>query len=287
MSAAVIDGRAVAEAMREQVRAQAEALHGQGVSPKLVVSLVGEDAASRSYARNLERAGQRVGVNVAIDVLGDATSEAELRKRIAVHAQDPRVHGIVLAQPLPAHLTIARIGDAIPLDKDVDGTNPQTLGLLALGVGAFVPATAAAILLLLERSPAWPLAGKRVLVIGRSRVVGLPAALLLLAQHATVTIAHSRTRELARAIRDAEVIVVAAGVPGLVRGDAVSAGAVVIDAGTNVVEGGVVGDVDFAGVSAVAAAVTPVPGGVGPVTNVMLMRNVVRAAEHARALSSS
>lgn len=269
MAAEIIDGRAIADAICAEVRARSEALRQQGVSPRLLVSLVGDDEANLAYARSLERAGKRVAVDVEIDMLPATTTEGALRSRLASRAADRNVHGIVLGQPLPAPLEIARIADAIPSAKDVDATNPKS---------DFVPATAGAILRLLERSPAAPLAGKRTVVIGRSRVVGLPAALLLLGRDATVTIAHSKTRDLPRYLRDAEIVVAAAGVPHLVRGEMLASGSVVIDAGTNILDGKVVGDVDFASASQVARAITPVPGGVGPVTNVVLMDNVVTAA---------
>lgn len=270
MPAVIIDGRAVAHEMRADVRARAEALRLRGVSPRLVVSLVGGDPESIAYARNLERAGARVAIDVTLDALPAAASESDLRARLIALGEDPDVHGIILAQPLPQPMTIARVAAAVPPAKDVDGTNPA---------GEFAAATPAAVMELLERSPAWPLAGKRALVIGRSRVVGLPVAHLLLGQNATVTIAHSKTVDLGRHLRDAEVVVAAAGVPGLVRGSEIAPGATVIDAGTTMVEGQLQGDVEYAAASVRAAAITPVPGGVGPVTNLALLRNVVSAAE--------
>lgn len=270
MPAVIIDGRAVANEMRADVRARAEALRLRGVSPRLVVSLVGQDPESVAYTRNLERAGARVAIDVTLNALPAAASESDLRARLSALGEDPTVHGIILAQPLPAHLAIARVAGALPAAKDVDGTNPP---------GPFAPATPAAVMELLERSPAWPLSGKRALVIGRSRVVGLPVAHLLLAQNATVTIAHSKTLDLDRHLRDAEIVVAAAGVPGLVRGSAIAAGATVIDAGTTMVDGDLKGDVEYAAACERAAAITPVPGGVGPVTNLALLRNVVIAAE--------
>ncbi|MBV8602580.1 MAG: bifunctional 5,10-methylenetetrahydrofolate dehydrogenase/5,10-methenyltetrahydrofolate cyclohydrolase [Candidatus Eremiobacteraeota bacterium] len=278
MSATIIDGRALASTLRSRVVERARVLRLKGVSPRLVVSFVGDDASSAAYVRSLVRAGEQASVDVRVDSLDEGIAETALRERLRLHAADPHVHGIVLAQPLPKRLAIERIGDAIPLEKDVDGTNPQTLGLLALGSGGFTPATPAAILRLLETSPAVPLAGKRALVIGRSRVVGLPVALLLLARNATVTIAHSKTADLARAVRDAEIVVAAAGVPSLVGAAMLAPGSVVIDAGTTVAGDKLVGDVD-PDARSVAAALTPVPGGVGPVTNVVLMENVVAAAE--------
>jgi methylenetetrahydrofolate dehydrogenase (NADP+) / methenyltetrahydrofolate cyclohydrolase len=188
----------------------------------------------------------------------------------------------MLQQPLPEHLDIRSIADAIPRHKDVDGSHPANEGSLAFGTSTlFVPATPAAVMLLLERSPHWPLRGRNAAMIGRSAVVGGPVALLMLAEDASVTILHKASRTLQPYVRMAEVVVTATGVPNLLRGDDVAAGATVIDVGTTLVDGRLVGDVDFESVSRVAGALTPVPGGVGPVTSIALLRNVVIAAERA------
>ena len=203
---------------------------------------------------------------------------AALKPSIAIGA----THGVMLQQPLPPHLPIREIADAIPPHKDVDGTHPTNQGHLAFGSGTeYVPATPAAVMLLLERSPHWPLRGRRAVMIGRSIVVGAPVAMLMLAQDATVTILAQRVGIAAAVRRMAEVVVVAAGVPGLIRGEDLMPGATVIDVGTTLVDGVLRGDVDFESAVAVAGAITPVPGGVGPVTNVALLRNVVKAAERA------
>jgi methylenetetrahydrofolate dehydrogenase (NADP+) / methenyltetrahydrofolate cyclohydrolase len=186
----------------------------------------------------------------------------------------------MLQQPLPVGLSIRAIADAVPANKDVDGSNPVNQGRLAFGTGTpFVPATPAAVMLLLERSEKWPLRGRDVTVVGRSAVVGLPVALLLIAHDATVTVTHRSTADLFAHVARAEVVVAAAGKPGLVTGAMLRAGATVIDVGTTVVGDGLAGDVEFASAAEVAAEITPVPGGVGPVTNVALMRNVLTAAE--------
>jgi methylenetetrahydrofolate dehydrogenase (NADP+)/methenyltetrahydrofolate cyclohydrolase len=203
-----------------------------------------------------------------------------LRTRLARLGGDDSVHGIILQQPLPRTLDIRRIADAMPAEKDVDGMNPLNEGRLAFGSGTeFVPATPAAVMLLLERSSRWPLAGVRACMVGRSNVVGLPVSLLMMRENATLTVTHEKTRDLAHHTRDAEVLVVATGVPGLIRAGMVRPDATVIDVGTTFVDGRLVGDVAYAEVAAVAREITPVPGGVGPVTNVALMRNVVLAAE--------
>ena len=191
---------------------------------------------------------------------------------------------MLLQQPLPPHLAIREIADAIPLDKDVDGAHPINQGHLAFGSGKaeFVPATPAAVMSLLMRSPHWPLRGRRAAMIGRSIVVGAPVAMLMLAADATVTILHSKSNGLQPYVKMADVVVAAVGIPGLIRGDDLMPGATVIDVGTTLVDGAIKGDVDFESAAAVAGAITPVPGGVGPVTNVELLRNVVKAAENAQ-----
>jgi methylenetetrahydrofolate dehydrogenase (NADP+)/methenyltetrahydrofolate cyclohydrolase len=186
----------------------------------------------------------------------------------------------MLQQPLPSSLSIRRIADAVPARKDVDGTNPINLGRLAFSAGTpLAPATPAAVMLLLERSEKWPLKGRDVTVIGRSSVVGLPLGLLLIAHDATVTVTHRGTRDIRSHTREADIVVAAAGIPRLVDASWLQAGATVIDVGTTTVDGRLVGDVDFESAAAVASELTPVPGGVGPVTNVALMRNLVAAAE--------
>jgi methylenetetrahydrofolate dehydrogenase (NADP+)/methenyltetrahydrofolate cyclohydrolase len=206
-----------------------------------------------------------------------------VRTALERRAADASVHGIILQQPLPAGLSIRQIADAMPVSKDVDGTNPVNQGRLAFATGAqFVPATPAAVMLLLERSDKWPLRGREITVVGRSNVVGLPVSLLLMARDATVTVTHRETLDIREHARRAEVLVVAAGVPNLVDADWIRPGATVIDVGTTVVDGILLGDVDFASARTVAGEITPVPGGVGPVTNVALMRNVLSAAEASR-----
>jgi methylenetetrahydrofolate dehydrogenase (NADP+)/methenyltetrahydrofolate cyclohydrolase len=191
---------------------------------------------------------------------------------------DDAVHGVMLQQPLPPHLSIRTIADSIPIHKDVDGTHPTNQGHLAFGSGAeFVPATPAAVMLLLERSPHWPLTGRQAVMIGRSVVVGAPVAMLMLSQDATVTVLHKESAALQPYVRMAEIVVVATGVPGLLNGNDIAPGATVIDVGTTVVDGALKGDVDYESALQVAGAITPVPGGVGPVTNVALLRNVIKA----------
>ena len=280
MPAAILDGRALAAGLRQEIAARARRLRASGVAPCLTVAIVGEDAASVGYVRSIERAGAGTGVDVRIAALPASAGEDAVRVLLRRLGDDPEVHGIILQQPLPSHLAIRRLAEAMPPHKDVDGTNPVNLGRLAFASGTeFVPATPMACLLLLERSSRWPLRGVRACVVGRSNVVGLPVALLLTARDATVTVVHRGTRDLAHHTREAEVLVAATGVPGLIRAEHVAPGATVIDVGTTFVEGKLVGDVVYGEVAAIAGEITPVPGGVGPVTNVALMANVVTAAE--------
>lgn len=284
MPARLLDGRALAEDLREEVAVRAARLRARDIVPRLTVAIVGGDAASIAYVRSIERAGAKAGVDVTLDALPADAGEETLRARLQALGDDPNVHGIILQQPLPPHLGIRRIAEAMPPHKDVDGANPVNLGRLAFASGSeFIPATPAAVMLLLERSAHWPLRGVRCCVVGRSNVVGLPVALLLMGRDATVTIAHRETRDLARRTAEAEVLVAATGVPRLIRGAMVQPGATVIDVGTTFVDGTLVGDVAFDEVAAVAGDLTPVPGGVGPVTNVALLRNVVLAAERLNA----
>jgi methylenetetrahydrofolate dehydrogenase (NADP+) / methenyltetrahydrofolate cyclohydrolase len=207
-----------------------------------------------------------------------SASGPDIARRLAELSADPTVHGVVCQTPLPAGTTLSEVAGSIVAAKDVDGANPTSLGMVAAGVpGSFAPATAAAVLEIL-RSSGVVLSGRRAVVVGRSTVVGKPAALLLLAEHATVTVCHSRTSDLAAVCREADVLVAAVGSAGLVTGDMVGEGAVVIDVGTNRTDAGLVGDVDFEAAKERAAAITPVPGGVGPMTRAMLLVNTLKAA---------
>lgn len=282
MPALILDGRSLAADLRTELIARAGALHDAGIAPKLAVVFVGENESSLAYVRNLERTGARVGIEVAVHRLAQAAGVADIRATLQALAGDEGVHGVMLQQPLPPHLSIREVADAIPAHKDVDGTHPTNQGHLAFGSGTeYVPATPAAVMLLLERSPHWPLRGRRTVMIGRSVVVGAPVAMLMLAQDATVTILHKESLDLQPYVKMSEVVVVAAGVPGLIGGADLMPGATVIDVGTTLVDGVLRGDVDFQSAVEVAGAITPVPGGVGPVTNVALLRNVVKAAERA------
>ena len=280
MSALILDGRELATELRAELTARCALLLSSGVPPSLVIVLVGNDESSRAYVRNLVRTGERCGIRVSVDELPETATTQTVRQRLERLRDDASVHGVMLQQPLPLHLHIREIADAIPVNKDVDGAHPTNQGHLAFGSGTdFVPATPAAVMLLLERSPHWPLRGRRTVMIGRSIVVGAPVALLMLAQDATVTVLHKESASLQPYLREAEVVVVATGVPRLIGGADIAPGATIIDVGTTVIDVTLHGDVDFASAVTVAGAITPVPGGVGPVTNVALLRNVVASAE--------
>ncbi len=280
VSALILDGKALAADLRTELLARTSALREFGIHPKLVIVFVGENESSVAYVRNLVKTGERVGVAVEVERLPEHANAALVRERLDRLRDDPAVHGVMLQQPLPLHLSIREIADAIPVHKDVDGTHPTNQGHLAFGSGTeFVPATPAAVMLLLERSPHWPLRGRRAVMIGRSIVVGAPVAMLMLAQDATVTVLHKESTSLQPYVKMAEIVIVATGVPGLIRGDDLAPGATVIDVGTTVVDGHLKGDVDYDSAFEVAGAITPVPGGVGPVTNVALLQNVVKSAE--------
>jgi methylenetetrahydrofolate dehydrogenase (NADP+)/methenyltetrahydrofolate cyclohydrolase len=280
MSAAILDGRALAAELRAGLATRAADLRAAGVAPRLLVLMVGDDESSLAYVRGMRALGGKIGVDVEVDELPRDIDDAAVCAALARWGAHDGVHGVILQQPLPKHLSIREIASAVPLSKDVDGTNPINQGRLAFASGTrFVPATPAAVMLLLERSAMWPLRGRALTVVGRSSVVGLPVALLAVAQSATVTIAHSGTIDIREHCRRSDIVVVATGRPKLVDRSWIRPGATVIDVGTTVVDGKLIGDVDFESVAEVAGEITPVPGGVGPVTNVALMRNVIAAAE--------
>jgi methylenetetrahydrofolate dehydrogenase (NADP+) / methenyltetrahydrofolate cyclohydrolase len=268
-----LSGRELAARIRAETAEAVAALTARGRQPRLAVITATGDEASASYVRSLGNAAAKAGI--ACDV-HRADSADGVTAAIARLADDPGVHGLLLQAPLPGDATLPELADAIPAAKDVDGASPESLGRLVAGLPAFAPATAEAVLTLLDHYQV-ELAGRRAVVVGRSVVVGKPAAHLLLARHATVTICHSRTPDLAAVTREADVLVAAAGRAGLIGPGHVSPGAIVIDVGTNVTsDGTLAGDVDPA-VAAVAGALTPVPGGVGPVTTALLLRHVVQA----------
>lgn len=276
-AAQVLTGRDLAARIRTAVGARAAGLAEAGRVPRLAVVTATADEASAAYLRSIGVAARKVRITCDVVDLGAQARATDVVTALATLSADASVHGIMLQTPLPDGARLADLAEAIDPAKDVDGANPASLGRLAAGRPAFAPATAAAVLELLDYHDV-PVSGRRAVVVGRSAVVGKPAALLLLARDATVTICHSRTPDLAAVTRTADVLVVAAGRAGLIGTEHVTPGAIVIDVGTNPVpDGGLLGDVDPA-VATVAAGLSPVPGGVGPVTTAILLRNVCDAA---------
>jgi methylenetetrahydrofolate dehydrogenase (NADP+)/methenyltetrahydrofolate cyclohydrolase len=292
MTARVLDGKGLAETVRAEVRGGVEAFRNRfGRAPGLDVVLVGDDPASVVYTRNKERASGEVGIRGTLHRLPASTSEGELETLLERLNADPAIDGILVQFPLPAHVDARRVVDRIDVAKDVDGFHPMNAGRLALGrPDALVPGTPAGCMRLLDLSGV-ALAGARAVVLGRSIIVGRPMAQLLLGAHATVTLAHSRSRDLPALCRDADVLVAAVGRAQMVRGSWIKPGAVVIDVGTTRVvqpdgKTKLVGDVAFDEALEVAGAITPVPGGVGPLTIAMLLANTLRAAERRAARSA-
>jgi methylenetetrahydrofolate dehydrogenase (NADP+)/methenyltetrahydrofolate cyclohydrolase len=278
LAARIIDGKAVAATVREQVRLDVAAFKAEaGRVPTLATVLVGDDPASEIYVRNKHRACEEAGMRSVHHGLAGTTAEHELLELIAALRFDDEVDGILVQLPLPPQIDADAAVAAIDPGKDVDGLTPLNAGLLAHGTLGLVPCTPAGVMELL-RHEGVELEGAEAVVVGRSKLVGVPVARLLLAADATVTVCHSRTRELAAICRRADVLVAAVGVPELLGADAIKPGAVVVDVGMNRTEGGLRGDVDFGAAAELAAAITPVPGGVGPMTIAMLLVNTLRAA---------
>ncbi|MDQ7792986.1 MAG: bifunctional methylenetetrahydrofolate dehydrogenase/methenyltetrahydrofolate cyclohydrolase FolD [bacterium] len=278
MPARVISGKQVAADIRRELAGRVERLRAQGVVPGLGVVLVGDDPASHSYVKGKEKACQELAVHSVVRRLpADAGQEAVIAE-VRAFNEDPSIHGILVQLPLPDHIDEQAVLLEIRPEKDVDGFHPMNVGNLHIGAECFVPCTPAGVLEMIDRSGV-DLKGLQAVVVGRSNIVGKPVAMLLLSRHATVTMCHSRTRDLPAVCRNADVLVAAVGRPQMIKGDWIKPGAVVIDVGVNRVEGRLVGDVDFAQASEVASAITPVPGGVGPMTITMLVKNTVVAAE--------
>jgi methylenetetrahydrofolate dehydrogenase (NADP+)/methenyltetrahydrofolate cyclohydrolase len=285
-AARLIDGARIAHDLRAELAHRVAALAARGHTPGLAVLLVGDDPASQIYVRNKIKACAEVGIHSLHETHPATLGEAELLARIASLNADPAVHGILVQMPLPRHISAARVIEAIDASKDVDGYSIESAGRLVAGVPGFKPCTPWGCMRLIE-STGIELRGKHAVVIGRSNTVGKPMALLLLQKDATVTVCHSRTPDLAEHTRRADVVVAAVGRAGTLTAAMVKPGAVVIDVGMNRdAAGKLCGDVDFAGVSAVAGAITPVPGGVGPMTIAMLLANTVESAERAARVTS-
>lgn len=283
MTARIIDGTALARHLRQDIATRVDALSAQGVIPGLAVILVGDDAASAVYVGRKVKACDAVGIRSFTERYPAAIDTGTLLARIAALNADPTVHGVLVQLPLPGHIDMPSVLETISIDKDVDGFHLYNIGALVTGNTVFSPCTPYGVVKLLE-SEGIDLKGQNVVVVGASNIVGKPTALMLMAEGATVSICHIHTRDLAQYTIMADILVVAAGVPGLIVPQMVKRGAVVIDVGINrLADGRIVGDVDFAGVCTRAAAITPVPGGVGPLTVTMLLENTVVSAERALA----
>ncbi|MCK4757815.1 MAG: bifunctional methylenetetrahydrofolate dehydrogenase/methenyltetrahydrofolate cyclohydrolase FolD [Thermoplasmata archaeon] len=289
MTAEIIDGKATANQIKEELKPAIEELKNKGIIPGLAAVLLGEDPASQTYVAMKERACERLGINSFVHHLSESTTESELLALVEKLNADDKVHGILVQLPVPDHIDSNKILDSIVQAKDVDGFSADSLGKIMSGREHFVPATPLGIMVLLDRYGIDP-SGKHAVIVGRSNIVGKPLANLLMQKkkgaNATVTICHSRTPDISVHTRQADILIAAIGVPKYIKPDMVKPGAVVIDVGINSVDDPtakrgyrLVGDVDFEAVKEVAGAITPVPGGVGPMTIAMLMSNVVKAAE--------
>jgi len=285
MAAQIIDGKAIAEQVRAEWKKRADSLIARGVTPGMAVIIVGNDPASKVYVANKVKACAQLGLySIHVELPAD-TSEATLLAEVEALNNDPKIHGILVQLPLPKHLDSHKVIEAINPDKDVDGFHQKNVGALVTGETPFPSCTPYGVMIMLEKTGI-NIEGKHAVVVGRSNIVGKPMALLLLHKNATVTICTSRTVDLPKHTRDADILVAAVGKANFITGDMVKPGAVVIDVGINRnAEGKLCGDVDFNSVKEVAGYITPVPGGVGPMTITMLVANTVRAAERMSGLN--
>jgi methylenetetrahydrofolate dehydrogenase (NADP+)/methenyltetrahydrofolate cyclohydrolase len=278
MAARILDGKSLAARLRSEMKLRVDALVQRGARPGLAVVLAGDDAASRVYVRNKTLAAAEIGVHSELHEFGQEIGESALLQKVSSLNRDPAVHGILVQLPLPKHIDVARVLEAVAPAKDVDGFHEANLGALLAGRPGVVPCTPLGVMRLIEHAGV-PLAGRHAVVIGRSNIVGKPVALLLLQKDATVTICHSKTPEIESVTKQADILVAAVGRPKLVKAAMVKPGACVIDVGVNrLPDGKLAGDVDFDAVKEVAGWLTPVPGGVGPMTIAMLLENCLRAA---------
>lgn len=279
MTARILDGRAMGAEIKAELRDDIRRyIEVAGRAPGLVIVRVGGDAASGVYSKVILRVAEEVGITASLEQLPTLTSADELHSLLMRLNNDETTQGIIVQMPLPAHLSQKMVADTVSASKDIDGISPRSAGNLFLGLPSFLPSTAAAVMEILERTQT-VLAGKRVVILGRSNVVGKPLSMMLLQKNATVTVCHSRTVDLPKFTRQADVLITAVGKAQSINADMVRPGAVVIDVGINTTqEGGIVGDVDFTSVRQVAGSLTPTPGGVGPLTNVLLLKQCMQAA---------
>lgn len=274
----IIDGKSISAGIREELTKRVKALRQKGIAPGLAVILVGDDPASAVYVRNKEKACEETGIYSAVHRLGAQTSEEDVISLVQSLNADGRIHGILVQLPMPGHINERAVLRAVDPDKDVDGLHEVSAGRLFAGEKGFVPCTPKGIIRLIKATGT-NITGRRAAVVGRSNLVGKPVAMLLLAENATVTMCHSRTADLAVVCSEADILVAAIGKPGMIKGEYIKQGAVVIDVGTTKVDGKLKGDVAFEEAVAKAAFITPVPGGVGPMTITMLLENTIEAAE--------
>lgn len=278
MTAKVLDGKAIAQEYRAGLQREVEQLKEQGTTPNLTVILVGNDGASQSYVNNKKKSAEKIGMSSEIVKMDETATEEEVLAEIKRLNEDPAVHGILVQVPLPQQISEEKVLEAIDPKKDVDGFNPINIGRLYAGMETFIPCTPLGIMEILKNADI-DLTGKEVAVIGRSHIVGQPVAKLLTDANATVTLLHSRSTNMKETLKRSDVIVSAVGRPGLVTKDDVKPGAVIVDVGNTVVDGKLTGDVNYDEVSEVAGAITPVPGGVGPLTITMVLNNTLLAAQ--------
>ena len=277
--AVIIDGKSLAKEIRENLKKEAEKLRDKGIIPHLAVIMVGDNDASKVYVRNKSRACEEIGIEFKEYLLPSTTKQSELIELIKKLNEDKNVNGILLQSPIPKPLNIQKAFNTISPEKDVDGFNPYNVGNLCIGQDGFIPCTPLGIMKMFEKYNI-EIDGKKVAIIGRSNIVGKPMAQCMLAKNATVTICHSRTRELKKEVKDADIIISASGKRNIVTSDMVKDGVVIIDVGMNRNdEGKLCGDVDFEKIKEKASYITPVPGGVGPMTIAMLMENVIKATK--------
>ena len=275
----IIDGKNLAKEIREGLKIEAEKLKDKGIVPHLAVIMVGDNDASKVYVRNKSRACEEIGIEFKEYLLPSTTKQSELLELIQKLNNDKNVNGILLQSPIPKPLNIQEAFNTILPEKDVDGFNPYNVGNLCIGQDGFIPCTPLGIMKMFEKYNI-DIDGKKVAIIGRSNIVGKPMAQCMLSKNATVTICHSRTKELKKEVKDADIIIAAAGKQNIVTADMVKDGAVIIDVGMNRnSEGKLCGDVDFENIKEKASYITPVPGGVGPMTIAMLMSNVIKATK--------
>ena len=279
MSAELFNGREIAKDYRAGLQEQVEALKEKGITPNLTVVIVGNDGASLSYVKSKNKAAEKIGMASDIVHLEESATEEEVLDTVRRLNEDENVHGILVQVPLPKQVDENKVLEAIAPEKDVDGFSPINIGRLYTGQETFIPCTPLGIMELLKHTGS--LEGKDVAVIGRSHIVGQPVAKLLTNENATVTLMHSRTKNMVEKLKDFDVVVSAVGKPGLVKGEDLKEGAIVIDVGNTVVDGKLVGDVDFDSAQEVASYITPVPGGVGPLTITMVLNNALIAAKRA------